>query len=148
MNLFYNNENVYCWDLEKNDMREFRLARIESIEDDGKQDRISIELKEGKADVFRWVYNGKPKHIRIRMDVGALNYLLEEYSMAGSLPKEELYEESPNKWILDTKIQDFGAIRRFYLGLADKIEILDSEDSKALKEDIASFLKENVICKI
>lgn len=148
VNLFYNNENVYCWDLEKNDMREFRLARIESIEDDGKQDRISIELKEGKADVFRWVYNGKPKHIRIRMDVGALNYLLEEYSMAGSLPKEELYEESPNKWILDTKIHDFGAIRRFYLGLADKIEILNSEDSKALKEDIASFLKENVICKI
>lgn len=82
------------------------------------------------------------------MDVGALNYLLEEYSTAGSLPKEELYEESPNKWILDTKIQDFGAVRRFYLGLADKIEILDSEDSKALKEDIARFLKENVICKI
>ncbi len=144
VNLFYNNENVYCWDIDKNDMREFRLTRIESIDVDGVQNRIGRELTPGKADVFRWVYKGTPKHIKLRMDVGALNYLLEEYSSAKYLPKEELYEESPNKWILDTRLQDFGAVRRFYLGLADKIEILDTEDSEALKADIRRFVKEQL----
>lgn len=144
VNLFYNNENVYCWDIDKNEMREFRLTRIESINVDGVQSHIGRELTPGKADVFRWVYKGNPKHIKIRMDVGALNYLLEEYSNAKYLPKEELYEDTPNKWILDTRLQDFGAVRRFYLGLADKIEILDTEDSEALKADISRFVKEHL----
>lgn len=143
INLFYNNENVYCWDLEDNVPKQFRLARIESIELDGVQNYFGVSLAPGKSDVFRWVYEGAPKHIRIRMKVRALNYLLEEYSNAKNLPKEELYEESKDVWILDTYLQGFGAIRRFYLGLADQIEILDTEDSEALKADIADFLRTN-----
>jgi hypothetical protein len=34
-------------------------------------------------------------------------------------------------------------VRRFYLGLADKIEILDTEDSETLKADIREYLEEN-----
>lgn len=140
INLFYNNENVYCWDLEDNEPKQFRLARIESIDLDGVQNYFGVSLSPGRSDVFRWVYEDKPKHIKIRMKVGALNYLLEEYSNAKNLPQEELYEESKDIWILDTYLQNFGALRRFYLGLADQIEILDTEDSDDLKADIADFV--------
>ncbi len=83
-------------------------------------------------------------HIRLRLDVGAKNYLLEEYSCAEKLPKEEFYEEKKNKWILDTHVNGLGAVRRFYLGLADKIEILDTEDSEELKRAVSDFLKEHM----
>ena len=79
------------------------------------------------------------------MDIAAKNYLLEEYSCAEKLPKDELYEESREKWILDTRLNGFGAVRRFYLGLADKIEILETEDSEALKQDIADYVRENIL---
>ncbi|MBR6933417.1 MAG: hypothetical protein IKH49_08965, partial [Bacteroidales bacterium] len=59
-------------------------------------------------------------------------------------PETELYEEKKNKWILDTWVNGLGAVRRFYLGLADKIEILDTEDSEALLTDIARFVNENL----
>ena len=56
-----------------------------------------------------------------------------------------MYREKKNKWILDTYVNGLGAVRRFYLGLADKIEILDTEDSEYLKECINDFVRENVI---
>lgn len=144
VNLFYNNENVYCWDLDECRMKQFRLSRIESIDVDETNGTYTHSFEPGKADVFRWIMSGKPKHLKIRMEVGALNHLLEEYSNAKNLPKEELYEEPSGKWILDTHIQGFGAIRRFYLGLADKIEIIDTEDSDEFKAEIARFVKENL----
>ena len=58
--------------------------------------------------------------------------------------ESELYEEKKNKWILDTWVNGLGAVRRFYLGLADNIEILDTEDSEELKADIAAFVKANI----
>ena len=70
---------------------------------------------------------------------------MEEYSCAEKLPKAELYEESRDKWILDTHVNGFGAVRRFYLGLADKIEILETEDSDALKKDISGYVAANIL---
>ena len=145
VNLFYNDENVYCFDLLSKKYKQFRLHRISSIETvPGTYHLQKSSPKE--ADVFRWLDDGgKSYHIKLRMDVGARNYLLEEYSRAERLPSDELYEEKKNKWILDTYVNGLGAVRRFYLGLADKIEILDTEDSEYLKECINDFVRENVI---
>lgn len=144
VNLFYNDENVYCFDLEAKKYKQFRLHRIESIENLG--DVYTLPLQPAlKCDVFRWLDEGKGSyHIRLRMKVGARNYLLEEYSCAESLPKEEFYKDGRDHWILDTTLYGLGAVRRFYLGLADQIEILDSEDSEALKREIRSFTKESI----
>lgn len=144
VNLFYNDENVYCYDLVSRKYKQFRLHRISSIE--ALPDTYSLQKSSPKkADVFRWLDDGgKRYHIRLRMDVGARNYLLEEYSCAEKLPETELYEEKKNKWILDTWVNGLGAVRRFYLGLADKIEILGTEDSEELKADIAAFVKANI----
>ncbi len=144
VNLFYNDENVYCYDLVSRKFKQFRLHRISSIEI--LPDTYSLQKSSPKkADVFRWLDDGGKKyHIKLRMDVGARNYLLEEYSCAEKLTESELYEEKKNKWILDTKVNGLGAVRRFYLGLADKIEILDTEESEELKADISAFVKANI----
>lgn len=148
VNLFYNDENVYCYDLEAKSYKQFRLKRISSIETDIETPVYTLPLMPPKqADVFRWILQdgGRSYHIRLRMDVGAKNYLLEEYSCAEKLPKEEFYEEKNNKWILDTHVNGLGAVRRFYLGLADKIDILDTEDSEALKKDISDYVAKNIL---
>ena len=144
INLFYNDENVYCYDLVSRKNKQFRLHRISSIETLPGIYTLKKSAPQ-KADVFRWLSeDGKTYHIKLRMDVGARNYLLEEYSCAEKLPKEEFYEEKKDKWILDTRLNGLGAVRRFYLGLADKIEILDTEDSEKLKEAIAEYVSENI----
>ena len=145
VNLFYNDENVYCYDLLSKKFKQFRLHRITSIETVPETYHLQKSLPK-EADVFRWLDEGGRKyHIKLRMDVGARNYLLEEYSCAERLPASELYEEKKNKWILDTQVNGLGAVRRFYLGLADKIEILDTEDSEEFKKCINDFVCENVI---
>ncbi len=143
--LFYNDENVYCYDLDVRDYRQFRLHRIGSIEPhpDGNPYPLGQQPRR-KYDVFRWLDVGERSyHIKLRLQVGAMNYLLEEYSCAERLPSEEFYEEDPNHWILDTRVYGLIPVRRFYLGLADKIEILDTEDSETLKADIREYLEEN-----
>ena len=117
---------------------------------EGKDFRITCHggepLLAGK-DFYRWILpeGGRSYHVRLRMDVGAKNYLMEEYSCAEKLPKEEFYQEQKNnKRILDTHVNGLGAVRRFYLGLADKIEIMDTEDSDELKKEIAEYVRKQI----
>ena len=146
VNLFYNDENVYCYDLQARKYKQFRLKRISSIETEFDNPYYTLPQVEPKrADVFRWVDEGESYHIKLRMAIGAKNYLVEEYSCAELLPKEELYPEKPDLWILDTHVFGLGAVRRFYLSLADKIEILDTEDSDALKANISEFIGESIL---
>ena len=143
INLFYNDENVLCFDLEAHAERQFRLSRITAIETDIPDPEYTHCFKKKTADVFRWIGDDS-YHIKVRMEVGAYNYLIEEYSMAKKLPSSELYMEDDGHWILDTHLHGLGAIRRFYLGLADKMEILETEDSSALMEDMRQFMKKNL----
>ena len=144
VNLFYNDENVYCYDLASRKYKQFRLHRISSIETSPETYPMQKSSPK-KADVFRWLNDGgRTYHIKLRMDVGARNYLLEEYSCAEHLPVTELYEEKKNKWILDTLVNGLGAVRRFYLGLADKIEILETEDSAELKKCISDYVEKYI----
>ena len=148
INLFYNDENVYCYDLASHMNKQFRLHRISSIEPlEGTYTLKKTEPK--KPDVFRWLDEGDGQqkyHIKLRLAAAARNYLLEEYSCAERLPESEFYPDpdTKDKWILDTHLNGLAAVRRFYLGLADKIEILETEDSEELKEDVAEFVRRNV----
>ena len=101
------------------------------------------DFKPKTADVFRWI-GDDTYHIKVRMEVGAYNYLLEEYSTAKDLPSNELYQDADGKWILDTHLHGLGAIRRFYLGLADKMEILPTEDSGKLMEELRRYSEKHM----
>lgn len=146
INLFYNDENVLCYDLEAHAEKQFRLSRITAIDTDIPNPEYAHNFKKKTADVFRWI-GDENYHIKVRMEIGAYNYLIEEYSMAKNLPTTELYMEEDGHWILDTHLHGLGAIRRFYMGLADKIEILETEDSAALLEVIDKYMNTNLKTK-
>ena len=139
INLVYNNENLWAYDLEKKEAREFRLSRITDIETDIEDAGYSHAFKKGEADIFRWINPKVNYHIRLKMSIAALNCLREEYSDTKNLPENELYQVSPERWVLDTVLHGLGAVRRFYLGLADQIDILDTEDADKLREEIRTF---------
>lgn len=144
INLAYNNENLWAYDIERKACREFRLSRIGSIETDIEDASYTHAYPKAEADVFRWINPDVNYHIKLKMSIAALNCLLEEYSDAKNLPKEELYQVSPERWILNTHLHGLGAVRRFCLGLADEVEILDTEDAPALRSEIREFTEINV----
>ena len=144
INLVYNNENLWAYDLDKKEAREFRLSRISSIETDIEDAEYTHAFKHGEADVFRWINPKLNYHIKLKMSIAALNCLREEYPNAWNLTDKELYQISPERWILDTTLHGLGAVRRFYLGLADQIEILETEDSDKLRDEIRAFIEKNI----
>lgn len=81
------------------------------------------------------------------MNNKAKNYLLEEYPLSKHLSAAEFYrigEGEETRWILDTYISNVVGVRRFYIGLADKIDILETEDSEKIHEEIQSFMNQYI----
>lgn len=139
VNLVCNNEHLWAYDLDNKKMREFKLARVGSIITEIDNPSYPHAFAPGQADVFRWINPDVNYHIKLKMSIAAMNNLREEYSNVASLPPAELYQLSPERWILDTTLHGLAAARRFYMGLADHIEILDTEDADKLREEIRSF---------
>lgn len=147
INLVCNDENLWAYDFGKKECREFRLSRIESIETGFEDSGYSHSYPDGKADVFRWINPDVNFHIKLKMSIFALNNLREEYSDSKTLPASELYpvDDGSDKWILDTTIHGLGAAVRFYISMADQIEIMDTEDSARLKSAVRDFVSAHLL---
>lgn len=151
INLVYNNENLWAYDLEDRHPKEYRLSRIGDIDTDIESPEYAHAFPKGEADIFRWVNDKVNYHIKLDMSLGAYNNLKEEYSDTENLPEEELYSVFVNKVndkgepyveerkILDTTLHGLGAVCRFYLGLAKEINILDTEDKAAFLQELRRY---------
>ena len=144
INLVCNDENLWAYDLDVKDCREFRLCRIGSIDTDIEDARYDHSFEKGKADVFRWVNPSEDYHIRLKMSLFALNVLKDDYLEAGNLGEDELYQDGNDKWILDTHVHGLEPARRFCIGLAKQIEILDSEDAEKLRAEIRRYILDDL----
>lgn len=144
VNLVCNNENLWAYDLQVKKLREFRLARVGAIDTDLESPSYPHAFAPGEADVFRWINPDLNYHVKLKMSIAAYNNLREEYSNTRNLPSTELYQASPERWILDTTLHGWGAVIRFYVGLADQIEILDTDDSEEFKKEIREYLKRHL----
>lgn len=150
INLLYGGESVWCVDLQDENKicKQFRLSRAEDVE--VKDERYPHGKQKIESDIFRFT-GERTIHIKLSMNANAKNYLLEEYPEARHLPETEFYkigdDENPS-WILDTHIANVVGIRRFYIGLADKIELLDTEDIGLIRKNIREYLDEFVENKI
>jgi len=140
INLFYGGEKVWCYDLEDRNFKQFNLSRISEVDTDVPDPEYNHDFKPCQADVFSWVDKDHDYPVRLRLEVMAYNYLVEHFAGARQLPEDELYQEDDAHWILATTVHGLGPLRWFYLMLADKIEILDSPASEALKSDIRAFV--------
>ena len=141
INLFYDDEKVWCYELDSKTFKQFNLSRIGEVDTDVPDPEYNHSFPPCEADAFSWVDADKSFHIRLRMEVGAYNYLTETFAGTRHLPPDQLYREDEGHWILDTVVHGLAPVRWFYLILADKIEILDSPAADALKEDVQRFVK-------
>ena len=141
INLFYNDEKVWCFDLEDRNFKQFNLSRIGEVDTDIPDPEYNHDFRPCEADIFSWVDKDHDYPIRLRMEVRAYNYLVETYAGARKLSETELYREDDSHWILDTTVHGLAPLRWFYLILADKIEILDSPAAEALKEEVRAFVR-------
>ncbi len=144
INLFYDDEKVWCFDLEDRQFKQFNLARIGRVDTDVPDPEYNHDFRPCQADVFSWVDKDRNYPICLRMEVMAYNYLVEHFAGARHLPDTELYQEDDTHWILDTVVHGLGPLRWFYVMLADKIEILDSPAADALKEEVRKFVEEHL----
>ena len=62
-------------------------------------------------------------HVRMQLSVRAKNLLIEEYPLA-----EKEITRDGNYWILDTVVNDFAGICRYYVGLIPEIKVLEGEE--------------------
>ena len=141
INLFYDDQKVWCLDLEDKNFKQFNLSRIGEVDTDVPDPVYNHDFQPCQADVFSWVDHDHDYHIRLRLEVRAYNYLVETFAGARKLPESELFQEDDNHWILDTTVHGLAPPRWFYLILADKIEILDSPAADALKAEVREFVE-------
>lgn len=57
---------------------------------------------------------------------------------------DELHMKEDGHRILGTHLHRLGAIRRFYLNLADKMDILETEDLEKPIKDIRKYLEKQI----
>ena len=141
INLFYDDEKVWCFDLEDRNFKQFNLSRITEVDTDVPDPEYNHDFKPCEADVFSWVDKDHDYPVRLRLDVMAYNYLVEHFAGARHLPESELWQEDDTHWILATTVHGLGPLRWYYLMLADKVEILDSPAAEALKEEVRKFVE-------
>jgi hypothetical protein len=141
INLFYDDEKVWCYDLEARQFKQFNLSRITEVDTDVPDPEYNHDFTPCAPDVFSWVDKDHDYPIRLRLEVMAYNYLVEHFAGARHLPADELWQEDETHWILATTVHGLGPLRWYYLMLADKIEILDSPAAGALKDEVRAFVE-------
>ena len=128
--------DVWCYDIGDLHNKVFKISRIGEVENLDESWEFEGSHRRQSTDVFRM--SGKsPKTIRLRLGLRSKNLLLEEYPLAA----RDITKDGAC-WILETGVYDYAGVCRFYLGLAEDIEILDSPELKAYVQDYA---RKNII---
>lgn len=125
---FTNNQTaVWCYDLDKGENRTFKVERMGNVEILDQEWTCMSKHKQSKVDIFGMT-GTTPIKISLQLNLLAKNLLVEEYPAA-----ENFIISTPdtNRWILNTEVCQIEGIGRFYMGLANCIEILDAPELKA-----------------
>ncbi len=126
---------VICYDLDKNDVRIFNINRIgyvEILEDQPWKN--AANHKAIKVDVFH-MSGDSTTRISLQLDLMAKNLLIEEFPKSKELVKGQKGDE--NVWYFTTDICRIEGIGRFYIGLANHIQILEGEELKKYAKEYA-----------
>lgn len=133
---------VICFDLDKNAVRVFNINRIGYVEilEDQPWKNV-VNHKAIKVDVFHMTGDSTTR-ISLQLDLMAKNLLIEEFPKAKEFVKGQKGDE--NVWYFTTDICRIEGIGRFYIGLANHIQILEGEELKNYAMEYAKkYLAEN-----
>lgn len=118
-----NYEQVWCYCLEEQEVKLFRVSRIGSVEilpDLWQHEEAHVE---GYIDIFR-MHSNKKMRVILKMGIRSSNLLLEEFPLSS----KQLQKISDNEWLLDTEVCSYEGVGRFVLGLLEDIEIIESPE--------------------
>jgi len=126
---------VICYDLDKKDVRVFNINRIGYIEIlENMPWKNAASHKAIKVDVFHMTGDSTTR-ISLQLDLMAKNLLIEEFPKAKEFVKGQKGDE--NIWYFTTDICSLEGIGRFYIGLANHIQILEGEELKNYAKEYA-----------
>ena len=131
-------KTVWCYDLTSKTNKVFKVDRISNVEI--KADRWEYEShhRQGKMDIFR-LTGETAIPVKLQLTLLAKNVLVEEYPEA---EKDLIQTTDDDRWILETDVYQMEGIGRFYMGLADEIQIIDA---KGLKEYAQKYCKDHIL---
>jgi len=131
---------VWCYDPESNSSKQFKIARIQTVEvlqaDARHQTMHCIPF----TDAFRMSAPQPIATVTARLTLKAYNLLLEEFPLA-----ETCVHSENGHYLLQIPIADYCGIGRFVLGLPGEVKVREPEVFKIfLKEKVEIFLSDSI----
>ncbi len=124
--------DVRCYELSTKQNKTFKLSRCKSVEVLDLQWQCESEHRPMYTDIFH--FSGEDtSRVRLLMGNRSKTILLEETPEAAPY----LIPQNDGRWMLDAEYCSFVGVARFYLGLFEDIEIIESPD-------FIEFLKQKV----
>lgn len=118
-------KHVWCFDLDDFKNKLFSISRISNVEILDENWTRELDHKELNIDIFNMI-GATPIHIIMHLDTMAKNLLVEEYVVSS----KELMDLNNGFWQLETDVYSTAGIGRFYIGLAEHIQIIQGEELK------------------
>lgn len=134
-----NYADVYAYEPASGICKTFKITRIGWVRPIGAEWEFEEKHEVIDPDCFRM--NGKESiPVTLRMTLMAKNLLIEEYPLS---MRDISYKDG--YWLLNTVVKDLAGVGRFYLGLSDQIEIIDSPKlesyvKRRVRKDLAKFI--------
>ena len=126
---------VWAYDTESKSNKLFKVQRIGEVEITGRAWEYEISHRKQGRDIFRMTGYANSR-VRMQLSVRAKNLLIEEYPLA-----EKEITRDGNYWILDTVVNDFAGICRYYVGLIPEIKVLEGEE---FLEYVRAYMKKYI----
>ena len=126
---------VWAYDTESKSNKLFKVQRIGEVEITERAWEYEISHRKQGRDIFRMTGYANSR-VRMQLSVRAKNLLIEEYPLA-----EEEITRDGNYWILDTVVNDFAGICRYYVGLIPEIKVLEGEE---FLEYVRAYMKKYI----
>lgn len=127
--------DIWAYDVENDDNRVFKVARIHEVEVIDNDWAYKAKHKAVKPDVFRMVGNLNEK-IVLQLNTRAKSLLLEEFPLG-----EKDLKREDGKWLLRTTIHSLEGAGRFVIGLAADIKIIEGDK---LRKYILDYQKKHI----
>ena len=135
-----NYSDVYAYEPASGICKTFKITRIGWVRPIGAEWEFEEKHEVIDPDCFRM--NGKESiPVTLRMTLMAKNLLIEEYPLS---MRDISYKDG--YWLLNTVVKDLAGVGRFFLGLSDQIEIIDSPKlesyvKRRVRKDLAKFIE-------
>ena len=126
---------VWAYDTESKSNKLFKVHRIGEVEITKRAWEYEISHRKQGRDIFRMTGYANSR-VRMQLSVRAKNLLIEEYPLA-----EKEITRDGNFWILDTVVNDFAGICRYYVGLISEIKVLEGDD---FLEYVRAYMKKYI----